>query len=336
MRVTGLSHVGLSTPDFERALAFYGQALGFAEVMRFSWDAGNPAADAGLGLTDTAADIAVLTAGNTYLEVLHFRSPLPDRLDDPPTLFREGITHIALETPDVEAARRLIIEAGGTEVERGDAAATSRLVRDPDGNLIELRSTSAAPLGGYGELVVAIPEGAADVDTVPPRPNARRDQVLGLHHAGVCTLNLDATSAFYREAGLTVIADGTWDLGSEAPQDASRMVANRGRAQLMSFGNAYLELLQYDDVEVTARPATARIIEYGFNHLCVDVDDIGRLHEHLGDRGMTSHAPWVQMPGGHAAMGYALDVQRTPIELLEHRTQASTMWPGHLSITPSE
>ena len=100
----------------------------------------------------------------------------------------------------------------------------------------------------------------------------------------------------------------------------------------MSFGNAYLELLQYDGVDVAARPHSARIIEYDFNHLCVDVDDIGGLHAYLSGHGMTAHAPWVQMPGGHAAMGYALDVQRTPIELLEHRSQASTMWPGHLSI----
>jgi catechol 2,3-dioxygenase-like lactoylglutathione lyase family enzyme len=335
VRVTGLSHVGLSTPDFERALTFYTQALGFAEIVRFSWDAGNPAADAGLGLADTAADIAVLTAGNTYLEVLHFRSPLPVRLDEPPTLFREGITHIALETPDVEAVRRLILQAGGSEVERGDATATSRLVRDPDGNLIELRTTASVPVGGYTALTVETPGGATPVEGLAPRPTPRRDHVLGIHHAGVCTLDLEATSAFYQQAGLTVIADGRWDLGDTASQDASRMVAGQGRAQLMTFGNAYLELLQYDDVDVSPRPQTARIIEYGFNHLCVDVDDIGRLHEHLSGQGMTSHAPWVAMPGGHAAMGYALDVQGTPIELLEHRTQASTMWPGHLNITPS-
>lgn len=332
MGITGLSHVGLSTPDLDRAIAFYGDTLGFADVVRFSWEAGNPAADAGLGLIDTAADIAVLCAGNTYLEILQFNAPLPVRLDDAPTLFREGITHIALETPDVAAAEAVVLASGGRAIPRADAnSATSRLVRDPDGNLLELRSTVGAPLGGYAALTIDVP---ALVSTAEPlaRRAARRDTVHGLHHVGVCTLDLDATSTFYAEAGLSTVADGRWDLGDGDGLDASRMVARRGRAHLMSFGNAYLELLQYDDVEVQARPESARIIEYGFNHVCADVDDIGSIHAHLTTAGMTSYAPWVVMPGGNAAMGYALDVQRTPLELLEHRTPASIMWPGHLSV----
>lgn len=341
MRVTGLSHIGLSTPDLDRAIAFYTDALGFAEIVRFAWEAGNPAADAGLGLVDTAAEIAVLTAGNTYLEVLQFHSPLPVRLDDPPTLFREGITHIALETPDIGRAWDATRNAGGSSAHPESPGAPSRLVRDPDGNLIELRSTATAPVGGYAELVVTVPAAAHPVEVVAPRPAARRDIVIGVHHVGVCTRDLDAASEFYRQAGLVTVADGSWDLRADTPDDSaatdsSRMVAQQGRAQLMSFGNAYLELLQYGDVEVAARPASARIIEYGFNHLCTDVDDIGTLHQHLSSHGMTAHAPWVAMPGGHAAMGYALDPQRTPIELLEHRTQASTMWPGHLSIMPTD
>ncbi|HCK79782.1 MAG TPA: VOC family protein, partial [Actinobacteria bacterium] len=71
MAVTGLNHVGLSTPDLSRALAFYRDALGFTELMSFGWESGNPAADAGLGLTDTAAQVAVLTTGTSFLEVLH-------------------------------------------------------------------------------------------------------------------------------------------------------------------------------------------------------------------------------------------------------------------------
>ena len=64
--------------------------MGVAGVLAFDMDG---------TLVDTAADIAVLSAGNTYLEVLHFRSPLPIRLDDPPTLFREGITQSIMSTP---------------------------------------------------------------------------------------------------------------------------------------------------------------------------------------------------------------------------------------------
>ena len=47
---------------------------------------------------------------------------------------------------------------------------------------------------------------------------------------------------------------------------------------------------------------------------------------------MTCFAPWTTMPGGNASMGYALDPAKNPIELLEHLTLDSVMWPGHLSV----
>jgi catechol 2,3-dioxygenase-like lactoylglutathione lyase family enzyme len=332
MALTGLSHVGLSTPDLERCLAFYRDGLAFHEIVRFGWEAGNTAADAGLGLADTAATIVVLNAGNTYLEVLHFTSPIPVRLDEPPTLFREGITHIALEVDDAAEAARRVETLGGLRVDR-DPASTSpaHLVRDPDGNLIELRSTRSTPLD-LGTRAIAVPHDSDEAARRPRHAAHGPTDIRGLHHVGVCTRDADRTATFYLAAGATDVDDVTWDLGTSDALDVSRGVARQGRARVLGFGNAYLELLQYKGVAVEPRPDSARIIEYGFNHLCVDVDDIATTHAELLERGMTCHAPWVVMPGGHAAMGYALDVQGTPIELLEHRSTQSTMWPGHLTI----
>lgn len=329
MQITGLSHIGLSTRDLDAAVTFYADAFGFAEITRFGWDAGNDAADAGLGLSSTAATIVVMSAGNAYLEILEFDTPAPIALDDPPTLFREGITHLALHTDDLAAATSAVISAGGSLASPATRT-TTQLVRDPEGNLIELYASTDAGPGSYHALDVQVPH--ADAGTFTNRPQPRRDLVRGVHHVGVCTLDTEATAAFYRSGGLTTVSDHRWDLTGTATVAASHMVALRGRAHLMSFGNAFLELLEYADAPVQARPPSARIIEYGFNHFCVDVDDIGAVHRHLTRAGMTSHAAWVDMPGGNAAMGYALDVQRTPVELLEHRTSSSTMWPGHLSI----
>jgi len=156
--------------------------------------------------------------------------------------------------------------------------------------------------------------------------------VRGIGHVGVTTLGADPLRDFYREAGIPSGTDVTWDLGAAEPIDATRAISSAGRAVVMPLGNAYLELLEYHDVPVMERPSDARIIDYGFNHLCFDIHDIQSTHSHLSTVGMTCFAPWVLMPGGNAAMGYALDPGGNAIELLEHRTMASTMWPGHLSI----
>lgn len=340
MAITGLSHVGLSTPDLPRAIAFYSGALGFSEVVSFSWPAGNDAADAGLGVVGSAADLTVLNAGNTYLEVMQFHNPLPRRIDDPPTLQREGITHIGIEVRDLDEAAEHMLAGGARTLDPAHDAssASSRLLRDPDGNLIELRVTTSGDSLEYERLHVRIPliedgddhSGAHIAASRGDTPT--RTHVRGISHVGVATVGADPLRDFYEEAGLTVSSDTSWDLRVSEPVDSTRAVTSAGRALVMSAGNAYLELLEYHDVPVLVRHEEARIIEYGFNHLCFDIHDIATTHAHLGTVGMTCFAPWIQMPGGNASMGYALDPARTPIELLEHRSAASTMWPGHLSI----
>jgi catechol 2,3-dioxygenase-like lactoylglutathione lyase family enzyme len=338
MGITGLSHVGLSTPDLPRAVAFYRDVLGFAEVVSYSWPAGNDAADAGLGVTGSAADLTVLNAGNTYLEVLQFHSPLPRRFDDAPTLHRQGISHIGLEVRNLDEAAEHMLDGGAHALDPAHDASSpkSRLLRDPDGNILELRVTDAGDSLDYSALSVRVPtladEASATAVASPRHDSVDRSHVRGIGHVGVATLGADALVEFYGEAGLGVATDTSWDLRVVEPVDATRAVSSAGRAVVMPVGNAYLELLVYHDVPVLPRPDDARIIEYGFNHLCFDIEDIGSTHAHLLTVGMTCFAPWLLMPGKNAAMGYALDPAGTPIELLEHRTTSSIMWPGHLSI----
>jgi predicted enzyme related to lactoylglutathione lyase len=65
----------------------------------------------------------------------------------PPAVNRPGFAHIAFSVPDVEEARRIILQAGGQPVGEvvtlqtisGDRV-TWCYVRDPEGNIIELQS----------------------------------------------------------------------------------------------------------------------------------------------------------------------------------------------------
>ena len=329
MAITGLNHVGLSTPDIDRANAFYRDGLGFSEIISFAWPVGTPGADAGLGLTDTAASVTVLLTGNSYLEVLQFDSPLPIAFDSAPTLRREGISHIGLEVTNLESATDLVVASGGSVDANFPATETSRLVRDPDGNIIELHTSSQGDPLDYRRLRVHTPDGL-DGEPQPFTP-ARRDVVRGLSFAGITTARTADLLDFYKHANLNPSNTSSWDSRASAPR-AALATAGSGISTSVQVSNVYLDFIEFRDQPIALKPTDARIIEYGFNHLCFDVTGIDSTHQALTQAGMTCFAPWINMPGGSSAMGYALDVSRNPVELLEHLSARSIMWPGHLLV----
>ncbi len=329
MAITGLNHVGLSTPDIDRANAFYRDGLGFSEIISFAWPVGTPGADAGLGLTDTSASVTVLLTGNSYLEVLQFTSPQPITFDSPPTLRREGISHIGLEVTDLDSATDLVVASGGSVDAILSATSNSRLVRDPDRNIIELHTSSQDDPLNYHQLRVHTP-GGLDGEPQSFTP-ARRDVVKGLSFAGITTASTTDLTDFYKHANLNPSNTSSWESRASAPR-AALATATSGISTSVQVSNAYLDFIEFRDQPIALKPTNARIIEYGFNHLCFDVTGIDSTHQALTQAGMTCFAPWINMPGGTSAMGYALDVSHNPIELLEHLSARSIMWPGHLSV----
>ena len=133
--VVVVNHVGTCVADLDRARTFYEAVLGF-EVERELHvpDAGSGpflSVEPPVGLT-----AVYLRRGSFVLELLHF-----DRLGNPtarPRPFNEpGLTHISLSVTDVEATAALAVDHGGELVTNLHG---SVLVRDPDGQIIELLS----------------------------------------------------------------------------------------------------------------------------------------------------------------------------------------------------
>ncbi len=124
VQVVGLDHLVLVTPDVGRALAFYTDLLGLQGVRVDEWKAG---------------------------EV-----PFPSVRVDPTTLIDlmhgertgENLHHFCLviEPADLDAVAadpRVVVASGPTDGLFGaQGYARSLYVRDPDGNVIELRSYS--------------------------------------------------------------------------------------------------------------------------------------------------------------------------------------------------
>ena len=129
------THVGLCVSDVMAARHFYEGALGFT----YERELRPPD-----GLTGQLLEVSepvglhavYLTMGPFTLELLHF-----DRDGNPPARRRvmnePGLTHLSITVDDLPATLAKVRDHGGEVVEATDIG-LAVLVRDPDGQLVEL------------------------------------------------------------------------------------------------------------------------------------------------------------------------------------------------------
>ena len=135
------NHVGLCVTDLRRAREFYEKALDFSFWWELSpGDVPDGAASQLLQLDQPVGLHAVyLVRDGLVLELLAYD---PSRYEPfrRRTMAEPGLTHISLAVDDVKAATSRIEECGGTVIPETDIGAV--MVRDPDGQLIELVSSA--------------------------------------------------------------------------------------------------------------------------------------------------------------------------------------------------
>jgi glyoxylase I family protein len=138
-----VNHVGLCVVDLERARRFYEAVFGFT-VQRELPVPDDPASrllrvPAPVGLTA----VYLHRAGFT-LELLCFardgNAPARERSFTEP-----GLTHLSMGVDDLAATCSLVREHGGEVLADTEVAGMAVMVRDPDGQVIELLSPSALP-----------------------------------------------------------------------------------------------------------------------------------------------------------------------------------------------
>jgi catechol 2,3-dioxygenase-like lactoylglutathione lyase family enzyme len=134
--VAVLNHTGVCVSDAERSVRFYTEVLGFEYWREF--EPPDELAAPLLGLEPPLDHSNVyLRLGGFVLELLVFRSTPPH----PPAARREmnelGLTHLSISVPDIPATCEKVMEYGGS-VEWATDIGLAVMVRDPDGQLIEL------------------------------------------------------------------------------------------------------------------------------------------------------------------------------------------------------
>ena len=136
--IVGIHHIAIGVPDFEAGLLFYRDVLGLEEVQRSSFSGANPAVEAAIGIREPSAQMAMLRAGNAYIELWQYQSPTPKNLTANPPDY--GYPHFALEVTDIHEEHQRLSAHGmtfvGEPVVFGDTAAVYG--RDPWNNVIEI------------------------------------------------------------------------------------------------------------------------------------------------------------------------------------------------------
>jgi glyoxylase I family protein len=148
-----------------------------------------------------------------------------------------------------------------------------------------------------------------------------------LHHAAVCTDDVERSLTFYRDGlGLDVLMDhefdGDWPRLFGAPDARLRSVflgdagtPDAGVVELVAFSSRLA-----DAPALPTEPAT------GFFLLSFFVDDLEVTLAHLADLGFTHEPRRIEVPGPHGPVGMATvrDPQGVLVELIDASSSASS------------
>lgn len=137
-----VSHVGLRVRDLDGAKRFY-EALGFSEVKRMTVP--DKMAGGLLGLEPPIGFEAVYLRNDGFiLQLLTFSGhPAPDEPER--SLVEAGFTHLSIAVDDMAAAQAAVTAAGGTVV-ADPGGGYACMIRDPEGQLLELVLSSVRPV----------------------------------------------------------------------------------------------------------------------------------------------------------------------------------------------
>jgi catechol 2,3-dioxygenase-like lactoylglutathione lyase family enzyme len=140
--ISGVHHVGFSTPDIERLIAFYRDVVGFEVALRIEHGTPSDQLDRMVEMDGVTSRMALLRAGNVFLELIQFNSPPGRPRPDDWKIADHGIGHIGLLVDDIDAEYARLSAAGmhfhAPPVHNEGRPTAACWGRDPDGNRVEI------------------------------------------------------------------------------------------------------------------------------------------------------------------------------------------------------
>ena len=143
--INGIHHSSISTPDMDRALAFYRDLVGVEVVFEAPFE--GEAISAIVGLQGAKGRVAMLRAANMHIELFEYAAPesAPNVTvgDGPRPVNNHGLTHLCFDVTDLPSEYERLKAAGvefhcpPTLLANGTVLTT--YARDPDGNVVEFQ-----------------------------------------------------------------------------------------------------------------------------------------------------------------------------------------------------
>lgn len=250
--INGIHHAGLSVRDLEGAIAFYRDAAGLSEVLRFTLE-DDDEFSAIAGVAHHAGEVALLEGPNAFLVVARFDDP---GTPTPRPVSEAGAMHICSQAQEIESLEARYRAAGAhfreDPVSLGDGAFHA-YVQDPETNIIELEGTCHAQ--------------------ATPRP--------WLAHVALTTHDIDRLSTFYSGL-LGREVSRTGEYGSNPLFDKITGLENtQVKAAWINSKNQVLEILQYLNPATVPRTARRPIHELGWAYYCFEVVDLQGEYERI-------------------------------------------------------
>jgi lactoylglutathione lyase len=135
-RGESLNHAGICVSDLERSRRFYQDVLGFRSW--YDLEVPDEVVAKLLQLTPPLGTTAAyLVLGRFVLELIHFAEA--DARPVPPRVMNDlGLTHLSIAVADIPASLEKVTPYGGEVLEDTDIGGFGVMIRDPDGQLLEL------------------------------------------------------------------------------------------------------------------------------------------------------------------------------------------------------
>jgi glyoxylase I family protein len=140
--------------------------------------------------------------------------------------------------------------------------------------------------------------------------------ILGLHHIGIATTDLDKMLAFYGDIfGFEIVARGEWQPGSARHDALTALTGSAARYCVLRRGHTYLELFGYTAPAPKPGDPDRPVSDAGITHLCLAVDDIDAEYARLTAAGVRFHTE--PGPRGPMRATYGRDPEGNVFELIE-------------------
>lgn len=191
--VQALLRIGRNTPDLDRAVAFYRNALGFGVT---DANAAAPAWTHLPGVCDPPSRCARLSLGRQQIELTEFPDATPYPRDS--TSCDLWFQHCAIVVSDMDAAYRQLIAHGASPITQGGpqllppstGSVTAFKFRDPDGHPLEL---------------IQFPVGTGNPAWQTAHSNGATS---GIDHSAISVGDVARSIRYYERLGLHVVARG--------------------------------------------------------------------------------------------------------------------------------